>query len=337
LHHEEISVDSLPNVITTFTILMPLGKEHLEENEIVITTEEHSSLLKRVGSERLRMPKTIDEDIEIEGKEQITELEKPKSNDFPIILIVEDNADLRQYIHNSMQLSYQIIEAENGKDGFEKAVEKIPDLIISDVMMPIMDGFELCKRIKTDERTSHVPLILLTARAAKEDKIEGLETGADDFIPKPFDADELQIRVKNLRKLRQRFSKEIYNNRGAVLESKEINFTSIDEKFIQRTIEVIEQHMDNPDLTGQILGHEVGMSRSQLHRKVKALTNHAPHNFIRLLRLKRAATMLKQNTGNITEIAFGVGFKSVSHFTKAFKEQYGQTPSLFVNSYSGDN
>ena len=188
-----------------------------------------------------------------------------------------------------------------------------------------MDGNELCKILKLDEKTSHIPIIILTAKAGTENKIEGLETGADDYLVKPFDARELVVRVKNLidlrRKLRERFSV------GQVLKPGEIAVTSIDDVFLQKAMAAVEKEMENEHFGVDELSAAMTMSRSQLHRKLTALTNQAPRDFIRYMRLHRGMDMLRNNAGTVSEIAFSVGFNSVTYFTKCFHEQFGTLPS----------
>lgn len=248
-----------------------------------------------------------------------------ENTDKPIILIVEDNTDLRQYIKQHLGEKYQVIETENGKKGFEKAVSHIPDLIVSDWMMPEMDGLELCQAVKTDERTSHIPVILLTALAANDAKLKGLETGADDYLTKPFDNRELHIRVKNLidirRQLREKFSKELH------LGPKKVKVSSMDEKFLERVMETVETHMGDPEFSMEKFGQQVGLSRMQLHRKLKALTNESPGDFLRLMRLKKAKRLLESRAGNVSEIAYEVGFNNLSYFSKCYKEQFGVSPN----------
>jgi YesN/AraC family two-component response regulator len=234
---------------------------------------------------------------------------------------------MRSYLQDCLASDYRVIEAIDGEDGLQIAIDKIPDLIISDVMMPRMDGFQLCQRLKSDERTSHIPIILLTARATAESKIKGLELGADDYILKPFDRAELQVRAKNLieqrRKLRERFSRDIS------LQPKEIAVTSYDEKFLQRAMNIIEQHLSNPNFDVMILTREVGMSRMQLHRKLQALTNQSANKFIRSLRLKKAADLLNQKYGNVAQIAYEVGFNNPAYFAECFRKQFGKLPSEY--------
>ena len=195
-------------------------------------------------------------------------------------------------------------------------------------MMPRMDGFKFCTKLKSEAQTSHIPVILLTARAAKEDKITGLETGADDYIAKPFDLQELRIRVKNLieqrRKLRERFSRE------ALFPATELTFTSTDSQFLKKVVDNIEQHIDDPEFTIDMLAERMGISRMQLHRKLTALVNQSAGDFIRTLRLNRAAQLLKEKTGNIAEIAYDVGFNNPSYFSECFKKQFGKLPSEYL-------
>jgi len=253
---------------------------------------------------------------------------KPKEK--PIVLIVEDNHEIRDYIKSAFGKEYVILESENGRSGLTAAETNIPDLVISDIMMPEMDGQELCKLLKTNEKTSHIPVILLTAKASQECKLEGFETGADDYITKPFHLKELQVRVKNLihqrEKLRKRFTREI------TLQPSEIAITSVDENFLNRCMAIIEKHMSNPDFSVDAFGKEIGMSRSQLHRKLKALIDQSTSEFIRNIRLKRASELIKNKFGNTSEVSYEVGFNSVSYFIKCFKEVYGKTPSEMGNN-----
>ncbi len=247
--------------------------------------------------------------------------------DAPRILVVEDNKDLSKFIRENINKQYSVYESSNGKEGLEKSFEIIPDLIISDIKMPEMDGIELCEKIKADERTSHIPVILLTARSTMENKIEGLETGADDYITKPFKIQELQIRVNNLieqrKKLRQQFRKEF------LLEPKDIKVVSSDEKFLTRILEILEQNYANENFTSDEFAKKAGLSRMQLHRKLQALTDQTSSEFIRNFRLKRGLKLLSAKKGNISEIAFEVGFSNPSYFTECFKGLFGYSPSEY--------
>jgi DNA-binding response OmpR family regulator len=229
-----------------------------------------------------------------------------------------------------LESEYSILEATDGVDGVVKAEKNIPDLIICDVMMPKKDGITVCKELKINQKTSHIPIVLLTAKANLESKIEGLETGADDYVTKPFNAVELKARVNNLilqrQQLRARFSKTL------ILQPKDIAITSADEQFLERAMKVIEEHMDNSDFNMEVFQQEVGMSRMQLHRKLKALTDTSASEFIRIQRLKRAAQLLQKNGSSISEVCYNVGFSSLSYFTKCFKEQFGVVPSQYTEN-----
>ena len=318
LHHGEITVSSEVRNGTSFSVRLPISKNQFKPEEIV------EEPLEKDISSVVTMPL---EDAEVESSKKET---KPVKKSVPAVLIVEDNADVRSYIRSYLDEDYRNIEAKDGEDGLKKAINKMPDLIISDIMMPKMDGVELCKRIKTDERTSHIPVILLTAKADVESRIEGLETGADDYVTKPFDANVLQVRVKNLieqrKALREKFG------RDAVIEPKEITVTSTDEKFLHKAIDTIEENISNPRFNVEEFRKEMYMSRMQLFRKIHALTNRSPSAFIRTMRLRRATQLLDQNFGNITEVAYEVGFNNLSYFAKCFRELYGISPSHYQQS-----
>lgn len=244
------------------------------------------------------------------------------------LLIVEDNGELRQFLVSHLSKTYVVSTEENGTCGYQTALKIIPDLILSDVMMPGLDGMHLCERLKTDERTSHIPIILLTARADLDSKLKGLETGADDYIPKPFSMPELQVRVRNLlesrKKLRERFSRQI------ILQPTELVVTSLDEQFLRKALAVTEANLTNADFDVALFSRELGLSRTQLHRKLTALTDQSPNEFIRAIRLQRAADLLRQQQGNVAEVAYQVGFSSANYFTKCFRDVYGQTPTEYA-------
>ena len=247
--------------------------------------------------------------------------------DETIILLVEDNDDLRAFISDRFSNEYTIIEADNGRAGINLAFEKVPDLIISDVMMPEMDGFSMCHQLKTDHRTSHIPIILLTAKTSQEEKVEGLDLGADAYLSKPFDSDELLARARNLieqrRLLRQRFSGTI------VLQPHQLELGNVDQSFLSRALQTVEAVLDNEDFSVEVLAEKLNLSRSQLHRKLKALTNQTPTSFIRTIRLERAAQLLNQDYQSIADIALQTGFSSQAYFTKCFHDHFGCTPSEY--------
>ncbi len=282
LHHGTIQVHSEVGRGTSFTVRLPLGRSHLKDDEIIEAPVSDEPPLHKVY--------VLDADKPFQELEEEPEFEKAKGEK-SIVLIVEDNADVRVYIKDYLVSAYQVAEARDGEEGIEKALEIIPDLIISDVMMPKKDGYEVCRALKLDEKTSHIPIILLTAKAASENKIEGLEIGADDYLIKPFEPKELLARVKNLidlrRKLRERFRVSV------PLKPGEIAVASMDDAFLQRAKAVAEGRMADEKFNVEEFATELCMSRSQLHRKLTALTNLTASDFIRYLRLHRAMDLLK--------------------------------------------
>ena len=325
LHHGEISVESQVGKGSTFTVFLPSAKEHFKPGEIMAETK----------------AETLNDFIPDQYPELATHVEKSKKKfstsdeSKPILLIVEDNADLLSYIRDYLDKSYFVLEARDGEEGLKEAIKNIPDLVLSDVMMPKMDGFELCHKLKTDERTSHIPVILLTARASSESKIEGLETGADDYISKPFDPTELKIRIKNLiqqrQKLRGKFASDFWKeNKFPVLQSVASGLNQVDKKFLQKAMDIVNLHLSDTDFNVVEFGKEMGMSRQQMHRKFRALVNQSATEFIRTIRLKKAAELLSQKSGTVSEIAYDVGFNTLSYFTKCFREQFGVIPSEYA-------
>lgn len=319
LMHGEITLRSETGKGSIFTVLIPLGKEHLNESEFFILKEIPENL-QHAKSPQITFNHRTDEESELNEK-------KGK----PVLLIVEDNRDIREQLTDSLESVYYIHEAVDGISGLKNATEIIPDLIITDLMMPRMDGIELCEKLKNDELTSHIPIIILTAKATLEDKIIGLSIGADDYIPKPFNMSELKARVANLieqrKKLRERFSREV------TLEPRDISITPLDEKFLNKAISIVEKHMQDENLDLMIFRHEMNMTRSTLFRKLFALTGQSPSEFIRTIRLKRAASLLKQKFGNITQVSLEVGFNNLSYFNRSFKKLYGISPMEFAKKH----
>ena len=249
----------------------------------------------------------------------------PTSLDAPIVLIVEDNTDVRQYIKDQLQAGYQILEANNGAVGMEIARNHIPDLIVSDVMMPEVDGYTLAQNLRADERTSHIPIIMLTAKAEQSDKLEGLATGVDSYLVKPFDPTELRLRTEKLIEQR-RLLQERYSSEG-LFQLKSEKLPSMDEQFLQRFRDLILEQLDDEQLSVEVLSGQMNLSRSQLHRKLKALTGFSPNVWVRKIRLQKARQLLEQKAGTVTEVAFQVGFSNLSYFAKCFREEFGVAPS----------
>ncbi len=315
LHGGQIQTESMEGKGSTFTIHIPLT---------LVSTEDADLQEKEINIGKLPAAVTADSTLETD---------KPSSNRRPIsghILVVEDNADLRRFIAGYLSESYAVTEAENGMEGYRKAIETIPDLVISDVMMPELDGASLCQRLKDDERTSHIPVILLTAKADAGSKMRGLGMGSDDYLIKPFSAEELVLRVDNLVEQRQKLKEKF--SRSLTLQPALVSVTSADERFLQKALSVMEENISNPDFDVEAFSRAIGMSRAQLNRKLTALVNQSPNEFIRTIRLKRAASLLQQHGGNVGEIAFMVGFTSPNYFTKCFRDYYGVAPTDYLLS-----
>ena len=312
LHHGQITVQSDEASGTTFIVKLPMGKEHLNADEIIAAPA--------IIDNNIPAIETID-DISVEKSESLVFKTAGRQK----ILIVEDNPDVRRYVAGLVNPEYGILEAENGEQALQIARKKNPDLIISDVMMPATDGMEFCRLLKEDLEISHIPVILLTARAGTDNKLEGLEVGADDYIAKPFEAKELLLRIRNVLKqrerLRNRFKQEYSIN------PQDITVTSIDEQFLKKLINIIETEMHRPEFSIEDMAGKMNVSRATLKRKIKALTNIYPSTFLKMLRLKRAKQLLQAGFGNTAEVAFEVGFNSVSYFIQVYTKQYGKRPS----------
>lgn len=274
--------------------------------------------------EELEIPETANDDADADDKTV------DSGNNMPKLLIVDDNEDFRTFLCTCMQNKFEVLQAENGEKAFEIAVNDVPDMIISDVMMPVKDGIQLCKDLKNDVRTSHIPIILLTAKTTEESQIDGLKSGADDYISKPFNIDVLYIKMKNLIESRKRMQSMM---KGPIpIEPSRITVNNIDEELIRKALEYTEANISNPDFSVEELSKELGMSRVHLYKKLLSLTGKTPIEFIRLVRLKRAAQLLKESKMNVSEIAYEVGFNHPKYFRKYFKEEFGVLPSQFERS-----
>lgn len=323
LHRGTIGVSSLPGEGVEFTVRLPMGRAHLSAGEIVDAPPAPA----RTGV-KLPMDMTAPAAAEEEaGDGPEPETGPTKKN---IVLVVEDSADVREYIRSELEPVYAVEEAEDGKKGVEKALEIIPDLIISDIMMPGLDGYQLCGQLKNNVKTSHIPVILLTAKASEENILQGLETRADDYITKPFSTKILCARIRNLIDLRRHM--QLTMQRDMALQPAEIPVSSIDQTFIKELHRVIEKNISDTLFSVEQLGKDLYMSRASLYRKIHALTGESPGEFIKSYRLKRGAQLLKANFGNVTEVAFEVGFSSRAYFTKCFKEKFHQLPRVYQDS-----
>lgn len=319
LHRWHIEVNSKIGEGTEFIISIPFSDDYLDENQKIYDGD-----YLKIEKSNFTTYSPINSDITNNRIRNLTAV-----SDKPTLLIVEDSEDVRIYLMDILKEYYNLFVAENGDDGLRMGMEVSPDLIISDVMMPQMDGIEFCKRIKSNWQTSHIPVILLTAKASSENKIEGLETGADDYLTKPFSYRELSARIKNLLEQR-RLLKEKY---GRDINFKPENITSnlADREFLDKLLLIISKNLSDPLFDSEKFAEKVFLSRSQLHRKIQAITGQSTGEFIRTARLKRAGEMILEKKFSLTQISYEVGFNSPSHFTKAFKQFFGCLPSEFVN------
>lgn len=320
LHHGEIDFQSVINVGTVFFVKLKKGNSHYPK-EVISTNQRFYT------KERLE-PEEIVQTTENEN------LNSNKGRKVPKILLVEDNSDLRKQIKIIFETEYKVIEAEDGLDGLRKCREKFPDLVITDVMMPKMDGIEMCHQIKQDEAISHIPILILTAKDTAETQIEGYKTGADSYLPKPFDIDVLKANIesliKNREQLRSRFQKDIEIN------PKIISNTPADSKFLEKILSFIENNLSDSDYSVEQLANDYGVSRIYLNRKIKALTGETTIEFMRNIRLKHAAEMLKQNKLNVSEVAWEIGYNDIRTFRKRFKEKFKINPSEFGRKFQNN-
>ncbi|MDR1593366.1 MAG: substrate-binding domain-containing protein, partial [Prevotellaceae bacterium] len=304
LHGGDIAVSSEKDGWTKFTVRIPFTNE-ANTDEAKNRTEPAKSQIE-----------LLEEDATVHN-ETFFEEETPESN-LCTALIVDDNPDIRSYIKIILQgKQYKVIEAANGEEGFRKAVKHIPDVIVSDVMMPKMDGVELCQKLKTELSTSHIPIILLTACSLDEQRIAGFQNGADDYIAKPFNSDILEVRIANLIENRKRL-KELFSENLLSVNAAAVEGSDIDRSFLAKLKELMEKDLSNSELNVEDLGQNIGLSRTQLYRKVKSLTNYSPNELLRIMRLKKAYHLLSTTEINISEATYDVGFTSPSYFAKCF-------------------
>ena len=307
LHGGEITVDSVEGKGTVFTVDIPMT-----------LVEEPSADL--VQEPRITQQTVVEELEDMETEEQIPDENKE------CILIIDDNADVRDYVKSLLKEEYTVIEAPDGRAGLKKAMKYVPDAIICDVMMPVMDGLECCRKLKTELQTSHIPVMLLTACSLDEQRIQGFECGADSYISKPFNSKLLLVRLRNLMDNHKRL-KQFFGDKTTL--SKE-SVSDVDKGFVDRFRELIEENLADSELSVEDLGGKMGLSRVQLYRKIKALTNYSPNELVRIARLKKAASLLASSEKTISEITYEVGFTSPSYFTKCYKEYFGESPTDFL-------
>lgn len=314
LHHGTIRVDNVPDGGAVFTVTLPLGNAHLSDGELSD---------KGPVKDQPRMEVAVPPSLEAE--ERTDKKARPRHS----VLVVDDNSEIRHWLSMEFSSSYRVLEAENGKEAYNKALSEHPDLLVSDVIMPVMDGFELCEKIRKNPNISSLPIILLTARTLDRDKIEGMESGADAYITKPFNIDVLKTTMGNLIKGRERLKLTLAGPKVDESDIREPEIKTPDDRLLERIVRVINEHLGEGELTVEQVAAEVGVSRVHLHRKLKELTGQTSRDFIRNLRLKKAAEMLSEKKYAISELADAVGFQSTSSFTTAFKTLFGVSPSEY--------
>lgn len=313
LHKGTVKVQSEYGQGTEFTIILPLSMEGIGQ-------------INNISSEP-----TLPIYLPVEY-ESISTLSSSIDEEASTVLVVEDNKEVSEYITSLFSDHYQVLSAVNGKEGLDIALQLVPDIIITDLMMPLMDGIELCAKLKQDERTSHIPIIMLTAKADVDSRIEGLENGADDYLTKPFEQKELKVRIQNL--IDQRDKLKTHYSKHMTLAPSQIEVTPPDQVFLEKIMKVVEDKMSDVEFTVVHLQQEMAMSRMQLHRKLKALTGLSASEFVREQRLMRAAEILKIEGMAVAEVAYSTGFNNLSYFAKCFKEKYAISPSKYPNNKS---
>lgn len=318
LHNGQISVSSSIGKGTSFKVRMPYLLSLMPEYHLIDAKKSDSGQAIPGAAAEQQDPHSSAEAIALPSS-------STNGSTDSLVLVVEDNQDLRQHITSILQPHFRVITAEDGVKGERLAIEHIPDVIISDIMMPQKDGYQLCNDLKSNTKTSHVPIVLLTAKAGQENKMEGLTLGADAYLIKPFNGDELLLRIKNLIDSRVKLW-EHFNAKG-VLVVRDVDMQSIEDQFLEQVLKTIRANVDNEFLSVGDLAKEVGFSKSQLHRKLKAICDKSPNQLIVEFRLNEAKRMLEDNAGTVSEVAYSVGYSNMSYFTKSFKEQFGVLPS----------
>lgn len=319
MHHGQIHIESSEKTGTTFTVEIPMKQAGMLSEK----RERNAALT------NLKEGAVLDADIEMmRGKS-----ENAMDEDKETVLVIDDNQDVRNYVKLLLQTRYTVIEAADGQEGIKQAMKYVPDAIICDVMMPIMDGMECCRRLKSEIQTSHIPVMMLTAYAMDEQKIQGYECGADSYLTKPFSAQMLMVRLRNLIENRHRLQ-TFFGDQTSPTQKTLLNQT--DKGFVEKLRRLIETNMANASVSVEDLGEQIGLSRTQLYRKTKALTGYSPNELLRIARLKKAAALLASTEKTISEITYEVGFSSPSYFTRCYKDYFGESPTDFLRRKKGE-
>ena len=323
MHHGTIHVDTTEGQGTCFTIEMPVrqtGALDPDTTRSAVLTNLKEGAVLAADQESLQ---TSTRELPPEDKKSV--------------LVIDDNQDIRDYVRAVLQDEYHVLEAANGQEGIQMAMKYVPDAIICDVMMPVMDGMECCRRLKAEMQTSHIPVMMLTAYAMDEQKIKGYECGADSYIAKPFSARLLTARLHNLIDNRRRLQHFFTDNLNIPVPQAKPTVNEVDKSFMEKLRHLIDENLSNPNLSVEELGEQIGLSRVQLYRKTKALCGYSPNELLRIARLKRAASLLASTEKTVAEITYEVGFSSPSYFTKCYKEYFGEIPTDFLKRKKGES
>ncbi|MCC8153899.1 MAG: response regulator, partial [Tannerellaceae bacterium] len=321
LHGGSVSVDSEPGKGSVFTVTLPVLKA--EPNPEIVLSQD-ASFMKEAS-----LPVN-------KNKEPSLSERDGSCAEYPTILVIDDNTDFRNFMVSTLQEEYNVLQAPEGGTGWEILLSEIPDLLICDVMMPGINGLELCKRIKTDMRTSHIPVILLTAKSAEESKLEGFEAGADDYICKPFNMDTLLLKIKRLMDLKAQMQKHIIQFSQNGIRLSDVNMNSLDEELIKKAVAYIEEYLSDPQLSVEKISREMGMSRVSFYKKTLAMTGKSPVELIRMIRIKKAGKILEKTRMRVSEVMIEVGINDVKLFRKYFKEEFGVLPSDYQGNKKED-
>lgn len=319
MHHGQIHIESSEKTGTTFTVEIPMKQAGMLSEK----RERNAALT------NLKEGAVLDADIEMMRGKSENAMDENKET----VLVIDDNQDVRNYVKLLLQTRYTVIEAADGQEGIKQAMKCVPDAIICDVMMPIMDGMECCRRLKSEIQTSHIPVMMLTAYAMDEQKIQGYECGADSYLTKPFSAQMLMVRLRNLIENRHRLQ-TFFGDQTSPTQKTLLNQT--DKGFVEKLRRLIETNMTNASVSVEDLGEQIGLSRTQLYRKTKALTGYSPNELLRIARLKKAAALLASTEKTISEITYEVGFTSPSYFTRCYKDYFGESPTDFLRRKKGE-
>lgn len=349
LHHGTIDVISREGDGSTFTVKLPRGDGHLSREQIVDVPQPQTESQTESQTQPQTNSQTMVQSLENQMLDSVLEKEEENQPRIPFlldengenarpadistVLVVDDSLEMRGYIKDCLEPGYRTIEAANGKEGVEKARKEIPDLIVSDVMMPELNGFELCRTLKNDVSTSHIPIILLTVKSSEDSVVKGLECGADDYVTKPFSTKILSARVKNLINLNR--EQQLKLKRELTGRPTRISVSPTEKEFVEDLKTVLEKNLPDPDFNVDAMCKKLYMSHPTLYRKIQALSGESPTAFLRSYRLKRAMELLESGFGSVTEVAVEVGFNSRSYFTKCFRERFHQLPSAFISGENG--